>query len=257
MNEKGLVVEIMWLNDSRYPAKDARPSLNELQWIQYHLDNHATVAEVVASAPKLRVAPAYAKVHYMACDAGGACATFEYLGGKLVVHEGEGLPAPALTNHPYDESVAYLRKAGAEAPPGRGSLPRFARAAKAAESKEKGDPKERALKLLDSVSQGSYTKWNIVYDPKNLSVHFRTYDAKGLKTLNVAEVAASCKQAPVALDMNDRALEGDVTKSLTPMTLQRNRDLVKKSLAGLGGALPAPLVEALVVYPSTLRCAVE
>ena len=34
MNEAGLVVELMWLDGTAYPAEDSRPALNELQWIQ-------------------------------------------------------------------------------------------------------------------------------------------------------------------------------------------------------------------------------
>src|SRR5215217_4577526 len=47
MNEKGLVVELMWLSESEYPAKDNRPALTVLQWIQYQLDNCSSVDEVV------------------------------------------------------------------------------------------------------------------------------------------------------------------------------------------------------------------
>jgi choloylglycine hydrolase len=39
MNEKGLVVELTWLDGSRYPEKDSRSAVNVLQWIQYQLDN--------------------------------------------------------------------------------------------------------------------------------------------------------------------------------------------------------------------------
>ena len=39
MNEKGLVVELMWLDESKFPSPDARLALNVLQWIQYDLDN--------------------------------------------------------------------------------------------------------------------------------------------------------------------------------------------------------------------------
>lgn len=39
MNEKGLVVELMWPDGTRYPDKDERPAVSVLQWIQYQLDN--------------------------------------------------------------------------------------------------------------------------------------------------------------------------------------------------------------------------
>ena len=52
INEKGLAVEIMWLDETQYPEKDSRKSLNELQWIQYQLDNYSKVIEVVKDAEK-------------------------------------------------------------------------------------------------------------------------------------------------------------------------------------------------------------
>jgi choloylglycine hydrolase len=36
MNEKGLVVELMWLDETKYPSADKRPAFDVLQWIQYH-----------------------------------------------------------------------------------------------------------------------------------------------------------------------------------------------------------------------------
>ena len=50
VNEKGLMVSLMWLDETRYPPADHRPVIGLLKWIQYHLDNHASVAEVVANA---------------------------------------------------------------------------------------------------------------------------------------------------------------------------------------------------------------
>ena len=104
INDAGLVIEIMWLEGSVYPPKDQRPAINELQWIQYQLDTYATVGELVAHAPELRVSPASGRVHYLACDANAACASFEYVDGALVVNEG----AKALTNHTYAASKQYL-----------------------------------------------------------------------------------------------------------------------------------------------------
>ena len=47
MNEKGLVVELMWLDETKYPSADNRPAIGVLQWIQYQLDNCTTIEEVL------------------------------------------------------------------------------------------------------------------------------------------------------------------------------------------------------------------
>jgi len=50
MNEAGLVVESLWLDNTRNPQPDERPGL--ISWPQYQLDNCRTVAEVVATDPE-------------------------------------------------------------------------------------------------------------------------------------------------------------------------------------------------------------
>src|SRR5687768_1804223 len=106
MNEAGLVVEVMWLDDTRYEARDGRPAVGELQWIQMQLDRHATAAEVAAAAGEVRIFSAAARVHYLACDRGGECAAVDILEGKPQVTTG----ARALTNDAYRRSTAYLSR---------------------------------------------------------------------------------------------------------------------------------------------------
>jgi len=52
MNEKGLVVDVMWLNKTRYPKADSRPEIGVLQWTQYMLDTCRNIDEVVATYPE-------------------------------------------------------------------------------------------------------------------------------------------------------------------------------------------------------------
>src|SRR5579859_2270366 len=198
MNDAGLVVEVMWLDASVYPPPDARPTVTELQWIQYQLDNFANVKEMMAAADELRVQLIHGKVHYLACDQGGDCAAFELLDGKMTVSH----PARALTNNPYAESVAFKgnRK-------GTGSLPRFARAN--ALPTPRGDLTQAAFAALDDVSQGSSSVWNIVYDPVHLKVAFRTVEDKRIKRFDFAKLDKSCA-APL-LDLHADAA-GDVTE---------------------------------------------
>src|SRR5678809_1302493 len=64
MNEKGLVVELMWLDGTRYPKKDQRPSVGVLQWIQYQLDDCETVKEVIKTDAVLRINGDGTPLHY-------------------------------------------------------------------------------------------------------------------------------------------------------------------------------------------------
>ena len=247
MNDAGLVVEIMWLDSSGYEKADGRPTLNELQWIQYQLDNFATVAEMTTAAPGLRVSPVYARVHYLACDKAGACAAFEHIGGKQVVTPG----ARALTNHSYAESAAWAAKQP-RPPTGVGSLPRFARAARLAAAPPTGDPVAAAFGLLDDV-RWEQSQWNIVYDPVHLRVSFRTRTNRKIKTLDLAKLDASCAR-PVALLDIDADTSGDVTGRLRPYDEATNRNLLERSVRRIRDQLPPGAVDLLVAYPAAQAC---
>src|SRR5215207_8648578 len=83
MNEKGLVVELMWLDETKYPSNDERPAIGVLQWIQYQLDNCATIEEVLATDKIMRIATVgTTPLHYLVADGKGNAATIEFLQGK-------------------------------------------------------------------------------------------------------------------------------------------------------------------------------
>ena len=129
MNEKGLVVELMWLDETQYPAPDSRPAISVLQWIQYQLDNCATVEEILATDKILRIATVgTTPLHYLVTDKQGNAATIEFLNGRLIVHKGKDLSVPVLTNNTYQESVSHLRSVAPDKESHGSSLGRFARA---------------------------------------------------------------------------------------------------------------------------------
>jgi choloylglycine hydrolase len=247
MNDAGLVVEIMWLDSSAYEQADGRPTLNELQWIQYQLDSFATVAEMTAAAPGLRVSPVYARVHYLACDRTGACAAFEHVGGKQIVTPG----ARALTNHSYAESVAWAAKQP-QPPDGAGSLPRFARAARQAATPPAGDPVAAAFAVLDSV-RWEQSQWNIVYDPVHLRVSFRTRVNPKIKTLDIGKLDASCARPVTLLDI-DADSSGDVSARMRPYDAATNRNVLERSVRRIRDQLPPGAVDLLVAYPAAQAC---
>jgi penicillin V acylase-like amidase (Ntn superfamily) len=259
MNEAGLVVEVMWLDATRAPAADQRPAVGELQWIQMQLDTKATVAEVVRAADAVRVAPMAGKVHYMACDATGACAAFENLGGRMVVTHGRELVAKVLTNDTYRASRAALAghrgSSGERAVPrGGGSLARFVRAARMLAGRTGRPERKAALAVLDDVRQGSFTKWNIVYDPVALRIAFRTLSRPALKEIDLKALAASCRAGARILDMATTA-RGDVTAKFTAYSFAANKRLVDTSLAPVAGQLPRGAAWLVAGYPATARCA--
>jgi penicillin V acylase-like amidase (Ntn superfamily) len=254
MNEKGLAVEILWLTESVYPAADPRPTISELQWVQYQLDNFATVREVVANAPKIRVAPFYAKVHYFACDTSGECATFEYIKGQLVIRSGSDLTPKLLTNNTQEVSAAFLKKhqefgGTAPIPSGIGSLARYVRAASSLKSSPISVP--AALNILERVNQGDYTKWNVVYDLAGGSISFRTLNRPQLKNLALS-FDFSCKNPALGFDLESLETAETSTKFETYTALLNNK-LVEKSFATLG-KVGKKMGKHVASYPASTVC---
>jgi len=214
MNEAGLVIEQMMHEDQAggYPALDERHGLEELQWIQYQLDMSATVAQVIASDAAVRISRAsIAPLHFLASDTQGNVAAIEYVGGRMLVHTGDNLRYAALANTTYDLSIEYKAKldaAGSESsrPRPRSSLDRFATAAEmaAAYDRAAGSPVEYAFSVLDSVSSGG-TQWNIVYDFRDQTIHYRTRANRTIRRLALSMFDFSCPSPRLFVDIEKNA----------------------------------------------------
>jgi penicillin V acylase-like amidase (Ntn superfamily) len=204
MNEAGLVVENMWLDQTQYPAADTRPEINMLQWIQYQLDNFSSVKEVIESDKKIRLenTPVRARIHYLICDAQGDSATIEFLNGEMKVHYGKELPYPALANDPYDTGAKVLQADASRADTSKplaskDSISRFCRAAARAENfkagKDSAEDVAYAFDSLNQVRQGNYTVWQMVYDISERKIHFRTNKNKKERFVDLKTLNYSCK----------------------------------------------------------------
>lgn len=218
MNEKGLVVELMWLDGTRYPAADNRPALGVLQWIQYQLDNAATVAEVLSSDSKIRIGENSTPLHYLVADAGGNVATIEFLDGKMTVHKEKDLPFPVLTNDTYGSSVQTAKpliEKDSKITLGNNSLDRFVTACymvkKYNETNIDIPVTDFAFSILDKVAQGSYTQWSIVYDISNKKIHFKTDAYRNVKTIQFSFFDMDCHKPAKMFNMNQEG-KGDISK---------------------------------------------
>ncbi|MGD8395576.1 MAG: linear amide C-N hydrolase [Candidatus Eiseniibacteriota bacterium] len=267
MNEAGLVIEVAWLDGTRYADPDARPAISNLQWVQYQLDRHRTVAEVVASEGEVRIAGASAaRVHYLVADASGAAATIELLDGRFVVHTGPALPVAVLTNHPYATALAATRDrpAGAAPPAGNGSLARFARLAIALETPTApaaSDPVDRAFALLADVADPRRTQWSIVYDQTRRVVHVSTRDTPARRQLALDDLDFACDAPVLVVDVH-RAAGADLAPHLVAgadAVHAANLELIRSSFRATDflREVPDEALAALAAYPATLPCTGE
>lgn len=117
MNEKGLVGGELYLPNlaefQEVAPAEAATSLASYELLTYLLTSFATVAEVKAALPKIKVnrSPqavfkAPVPVHFTLHDASGASIVVEYVGGTLNIHDN---PTTVLTNAPaFDWHIANL-----------------------------------------------------------------------------------------------------------------------------------------------------
>jgi len=113
VNEKGLNGNMLYLAESDYGNLNGKPGLSITAWVQYALDNFATVAEAVVAlqAEPFRIeAPILpngrpCSQHLSLSDSTGDSAIFEYIDGNLVIHHGKQYQV--MTNSPtYDQQLA-------------------------------------------------------------------------------------------------------------------------------------------------------
>jgi len=253
INEKGLMVSQMWLDETRYPPADTRPVIGILEWIQYNLDRHASVAEVLANAETVRPTSQVGTIHYLVADATGDAAAIEFLDGKLVVHRGAAMPVRALANSTYADSVAAFERAKSkgEVPPTVSSLDRFVRAAMLAGGGN-ADPIARGFEVLASVAQPYFTRWSIVYDLGAREVYFRTDGNRAIRRLALAALDFSCGTPVKMLDVT-AGDAGDVGPAFIDYSEDANRALIESAFTKTPflREVPAAARDAMAANPGT------
>ena len=85
LNEKGLVVEQLWMSESIY-QDNKNQTISELEWIQYQLDNYSTIDEIILNINKLTIKP-IATIHYFIADRNGNSAVIDFVEGRTVVNK--------------------------------------------------------------------------------------------------------------------------------------------------------------------------
>jgi penicillin V acylase-like amidase (Ntn superfamily) len=269
MNEMGLVVEMMWLDGSQYPKPDKRPAMYVLQWIQYQLDNCASINEVIATNKKIRISrKGNAPVHYLIADASGDAATIEFLEGRLVVHRGSKLPLPVLANTAYATSSRLVMDAEVGNIDGTmpeshsysdNSVKRFANAcAMVKKYQQENIDKpivDYSFDILDKVNQSQFTKWSIVYDINNKTVHFKSASYPDIKSIAFADVDLSCSGKPLSFDMNQPS-SGSVGKMMVPLTDEMNLNVMSRAVQESKNQVPFndEFIKSSVAYASAIEC---
>jgi hypothetical protein len=275
INESGLVVEHMTLDETVYPSKDNRYVIGAFQWIQFQLDNYSTIEEVINSDTLLRIED-NSKIHFLICDRLGNSATIEFLNGKMVCHTGKDLPIRALANSTYEESVScYNNNNDTQSNP---SLYHFCTAAKQTNHVEPltdDSTIDYAFRTLNMVSQVLFTKWSIVYDITNMRIYFKVFETPVIdgekkifmrqppydpttKVIDFKALDLNCSGMVKVFDINSN-YDKIVNQYFIPYSTDINKEFIAKAFTfykgwGLNIELKEDELNSLAKYPESFKC---
>lgn len=264
MNEVGVVIEQMWLQEVEYPKMDKRYGLSELQWIQYHLDNSATVDEVILSDSLVRISfKAIATLHFLISDANGNVATIEYLNGEMIVHRGEDLPYPILANCTYEHSLKYKESMDNKENIRyndwtKNSSGRFFKAVSLIENyNDDQSIIDYSFLILDSVAQENGTQWSIVYDITNREIHYKSRLNSSIQKIVMKSFEFSCNSIPLFVDISAN-IKG--VETFHKLTYEDNLNLIESVVLNvdfLKNNVPEGVNVLSAKYAQTVHCKQE
>ena len=261
MNERGLVMSTMSLPATVDPRPDTRPPLDSGEWMQYMLDTCATIEEVIATDSRVRIVTVD---HYLVADGSGRAATIEFLAGRMVVHTGAEMPARALTNSTYAQSLAtwltYRQTGNTDYSRLDGSLQRFSIAADMVDRWEPGETEaavDRAFDTLSAIAGERFSihasQWSIVFDTKNLRAYYRTLHHPEIRFVDVGSFDPWCTDPVKMLDI-DEGLAGDVAGLFYDFSLLTSFEHMKRFLHAWGIPASDEAVRWTVEYLAGFPC---
>jgi choloylglycine hydrolase len=257
MNEAGLVMSTMALQETKSPTADERPPLISPMWMQYMLDTCATVEEVIASDNSVRIFETVD--HYLVCDRKGICAAVEFLDGKMVYHTEESLPVRALANKLYSTCADHWKRKAPSPSHPYDSINRIARVADKLSSYKAKDDKnaiDYAFKILKDVrnpNNVAATRWSIVFDTNNFRIYYRSYANQNIRWIDFKRFDFDCRTPVEMLDVHND-LSGDVTDSFIDYSHDSTLDLLLKSVKNFRPDIPLEQIKFLLQIIENFPC---
>ncbi|MBL0359090.1 MAG: linear amide C-N hydrolase [Chitinophagaceae bacterium] len=236
MNEKGLVIEMLWLDLTKYNINEEKKYLNELEWIQYQLDNFETVQQVIDHLNDLKIYPIKGKIHYILTDNTGHSVVIEYLNGKPLAYKKEANTCQAITNNtvfhsePYKTQIDGIRKNNTV------SAYRYFQLEQEIINKSNKEKISEAFafNILKKVTipKGNFkTMWSIVYNINQKSISFFTDTHKEIKSINLSELDFGKELTYFNINQNELK---NLSKELIRLTEAINYSYNSPSLVHLG-----------------------
>ncbi len=244
INEKGLVIEIM-VAKAQYENYDNRKAINELQWVQYQLDNSKTIDDVINSKRYLRISAINQDLHFLICDSSGNSAVIEFQNNSMIVYRDKKLPITVLENDTYSTSLINYKN---------NFECRFNTAAnmiKKHNGKNNSSIIKYSFEILDSVALGA--EWSIVYDIKNMKIYFKTISSQKIKEININSFSFDCANETLIYDLQTKN-SGDINELFFPFNSKINKRKMKDALKSNNIKLPKRLISKFYNYHKKCKC---
>ena len=254
MNEAGLTVDLLQLNNAEFPIARTldRDSVNVIQWVQYQLDMSADVDEVIRSLDTVYPVPlisAIERVHFFVTDASGKVAVVEFMGGKPVIRRG---PEP---NHCALANTDIQRSAKQYSATDKSRYGRATRSIARVQSTAKpSDALDHAFAVLENVSQPGLTQWSLLYQPKQRRMTFHTTTSRQRRWIDLDDFDLDEASPTLAIDVN-ASDEGNLRQHFHTITPEDNAKIVNHAFdkylpPGIGRAAVKQLI---LNYPTSIR----
>jgi len=161
MNDQGLAVGMMAVDEAEAPVRPGALVLSDLEVIRLLLDYARDVDEALALLQQYTVQFDEVPLHYQLADRSGRAAVVEFVNGEMRVFRSE---------HAWQVSTNFLFAEGE----GHAACWRYDRASAVLQERQGRLSMPEAMDLLHAVSQpggGSATLWSVVYNMNSGAIH--------------------------------------------------------------------------------------
>lgn len=262
MNEAGLSIALMWHEEGDFGDDKQFDRLNELQWIQYQLDNFRNIDEVIEGLQSIRPENGPVPLHFTLLDAHGESLLVEFIAGDLVLHR--NVSYPILTNNSYNTCLVAAEKNEAITSLPSNSIGRFAHLYRQLSDCRKKQTSADGFRLLDSVSMSpentdlfpwskgdklTVTAWSIVFDTNQKTIFLKTNRNKDIREFNLNEVDFDAKGGYQIADIHSGS-SGSMMNFFELYSEAKNRKILRLSTQQMN--MPEEIVDELASAVNSL-----
>jgi len=220
MNEAGLFIWEM-SEDPEYPKGTGLPKLDQMNWMQYILDNYESTEEAIEATKGIEISGW--GWHYFIGDAKGNIAALTFVDGRMLVYRNEEMPVPGLFNEPYVremEILKYYKGYGGdyEIDISDPKVPRMAKTARLIdEYNVDQNIVDYGLSMLEKLQVDDVPEWSILFDEKEKEIYFKTRINPEIKKFSMKDIDFSNNGPTLILDIDETGKD-NIIDQLHPYT---------------------------------------